>query len=243
MPPVFGPVSPSPTRLKSCAGSSGTADCPSVTTKSDTSGPARYSSITTRPHSAACRSAAARSSVTTTPLPAARPSFLTTYGAPKSSSAAATSSGVVQAYARAVGTCAAVMISLANALEPSSCAASARRAEDRDALGAYGVGDPGDQRRLGPDHHQVGADLDGQGDHRLRVGRVDVPQVRDGGDARVARGGDQLLDVGVGGQAQRKRMLTTTATQEKYAHPAILRTPTPPLPTGSHPALTSIMAL
>ena len=47
MPPVFGPVSPSPTRLKSWAGSNGTAVSPSQTTNSDTSGPSRYSSITT----------------------------------------------------------------------------------------------------------------------------------------------------------------------------------------------------
>ncbi len=125
MPPVFGPVSPSPARLKSCAGSSGTAASPSVTTKSETSGPARYSSTTTRPHSWACPSAAALSSVTTTPLPAARPSFLTTNGGPNSSSARPTSSASVQACARAVGTPAAVITSLANALDPSSRAASA----------------------------------------------------------------------------------------------------------------------
>ena len=54
MPPVFGPVSPSPMRLKSCAGSSGDdASSPSVTQNSDTSGPSRYSSITTRPQAAA----------------------------------------------------------------------------------------------------------------------------------------------------------------------------------------------
>src|SRR5674536_302333 len=80
MPPVFGPVSPSPTRLKSCAGSSGETVRPSVTANSDTSGPARYCSTTTRGRRAACASAASRSVVTTTPLPAASPSSFTTYG-------------------------------------------------------------------------------------------------------------------------------------------------------------------
>src|SRR2546421_6428186 len=61
MPPVFGPVSPSPIRLKSCAGSSGTAVTPSVTTNSDTSGPDRYSSTTTPEPVAACARATARS--------------------------------------------------------------------------------------------------------------------------------------------------------------------------------------
>ena len=78
MPPVFGPWSPSPARLKSCAGSSGTAVTPSVTANSDTSGPSRNSSITTVPQARACARAAARSVVTSTPLPAARASSLTT---------------------------------------------------------------------------------------------------------------------------------------------------------------------
>ena len=41
MPPVLGPASPSPTRLKSCAGSSGTTVRPSDSANSDTSGPSR----------------------------------------------------------------------------------------------------------------------------------------------------------------------------------------------------------
>ena len=41
MPPVLGPVSPTPTRLKSCAASSGTTVSPSTTQNSDTSGPSR----------------------------------------------------------------------------------------------------------------------------------------------------------------------------------------------------------
>lgn len=52
--------------------------------------------MTTRPQAAAWAFAASRSSVTTTPLPAARPSSLTTYGAPKASRAVAASAGVVQ---------------------------------------------------------------------------------------------------------------------------------------------------
>ncbi len=124
MPPVFGPLSPSRARLKSWAGCSGTTVVPSVIAKSETSGPSRNSSITTRPQAFACALACSRSPVTTTPLPAARPSSLTTYGAPKASSASSTSAGVVQTYERAVGTPAAAITSLAKALEPSSRAAS-----------------------------------------------------------------------------------------------------------------------
>ena len=53
MPPVFGPSSPSKIRLKSCAGSIGTMAVPSLSPKSETSGPSRYSSTTTRSHVAA----------------------------------------------------------------------------------------------------------------------------------------------------------------------------------------------
>ena len=63
----------------------------------------------------------------------------------------------VQTWAAAVGTPAAAITSLANALEPSSCGGLPGRAEAGDARGADGVGDPRDQRRLGPDDDEVGA--------------------------------------------------------------------------------------
>ena len=47
MPPVFGPVSPSPTRLWSCAEASGIAVSPSHSAKNEASSPTRNSSITT----------------------------------------------------------------------------------------------------------------------------------------------------------------------------------------------------
>src|SRR4051812_42661966 len=123
MPPVFGPASPSSARLKSCAGCSGTTVTPSVTANSDTSGPLRYSSITTR-SPAAWAIASSRSDVTTTPLPAASPSCLTTYGG---GSVARTSAASSPSHTQcpAVGTPAAVITSLANALLPSSWAAAA----------------------------------------------------------------------------------------------------------------------
>src|SRR6185437_15118968 len=123
MPPVFGPVSPSPMRLKSWAGTNGRAAVPSVTTNSETSGPARYSSTTTRPQTRPWAWAASRSSVTTTPLPAASPSSFTTYGGANASSAASSEASSVHTNERAVGTFAAAMTSLANALEPSRRAA------------------------------------------------------------------------------------------------------------------------
>src|SRR5438270_11614293 len=129
MPPVLGPASPSPTRLKSCAGCNGTTTLPSVRQKRDTSGPSRNSSTTTlrKPPlgPSACASASLRSSVTTTPLPAASSSCLTTYGGPTRSSAVASCSGVSHTQCPAVGTPASAITCLAKALLPSSCAAAA----------------------------------------------------------------------------------------------------------------------
>ncbi len=48
MPPVLGPVSPSPTRLWSCAEPNGFARSPSQSAKKDSSSPSRNSSITTQ---------------------------------------------------------------------------------------------------------------------------------------------------------------------------------------------------
>src|SRR4051812_13467094 len=134
MPPVLGPSSPSSRRLASCAGTRGTTVVPSVTANSDTSGPSRYSSTSTAcPASrTACpwARAAARSPVTSTPLPAASPSSFTTHGAPPvstatSSSAVSSSAGPPTGQDRAVGTPAAAITCLAKDLLPSSCAACA----------------------------------------------------------------------------------------------------------------------
>src|SRR5579875_987744 len=135
MPPVLGPASPSPSRLKSRAAGSGTTRVPSVTTSSEHSGPASPSSITTRrpaapkdsPASLARTSASAswRSSVTRTPLPAAKPSVFTTHGPGSWRRKATASSGSSNTPKRAVGTLASASSCFMNALDPSSRAPSA----------------------------------------------------------------------------------------------------------------------
>ena len=131
IPPVLGPSSLLKARLKSCAGKRGTTVSPSTRQNSDTSGPSRKDSRRTGfpPSSTAstCARAAARSGVTTTPLPAAKPSSLTTQVGPKLSSAASISSALApgaMASACAVSTPCAAITSLAKALEPSIRAAS-----------------------------------------------------------------------------------------------------------------------
>ncbi len=92
MPPVLGPLSPSKARLWSCAPTSGSACSPSHSAKKLASSPTRNSSITTEAPAApkrlpdsmsrAASIACSTVSATTTPLPAASPSALTTIGAP-----------------------------------------------------------------------------------------------------------------------------------------------------------------
>ena len=135
MPPVLGPVSPSPMRLKSCAAASGRAASPWQSASSETSSPTSNSSMTTvapaSPKAPPTRQAstaamaAARSGHTATPLPAASPSALTTHAPPRSSTARRADSTSVHVMARAVGTPAACISSFENAFEPSTRAAPA----------------------------------------------------------------------------------------------------------------------
>ena len=94
MPPVFGPWSPSSTRLWSCEVASGTTVVPSESAMKDTSSPSRNSSTTTRLPASPNRRPRMSSSIASsasatvrqmkTPLPPAMPSALTTTGAPTS---------------------------------------------------------------------------------------------------------------------------------------------------------------
>ena len=89
MPPVLGPVSPSPMRLKSRAGASGSARSPSHSASTDSSSPLeelldQHRVVAEAPlldHRHQRRVGAAdSSSAITTPLPAASPSALITAG-------------------------------------------------------------------------------------------------------------------------------------------------------------------
>ena len=103
MPPVFGPISPSPTRLWSRAAPRNTASVPSHSANRLHSSPGqalldhhraparRSRAMQTR---ATAASASSTVSATTTPLPAASPSALTTIGAPRRRTNSIASAGV-----------------------------------------------------------------------------------------------------------------------------------------------------
>ena len=134
MPPVLRPVSPSPTRLWSCAPTRGIALPPPTTAKKDASSPSRKSSTTisapAEPNaeftimSSTASRAVWTSIATMTPLPAASPSVLTTMGAPSFWMYFLAASGSVKRSYFAVGMLYFLRRSLRKPLEPSSLAAS-----------------------------------------------------------------------------------------------------------------------
>ena len=131
MPPVLRPRSPSRARLWSWEVASGTTVLPSVSAKSEHSGPSSISSTTTSEpaspnavkHSWTPSRASCVVCATMTPLPAARPSALMTMGPPTLRTYSAQAASSVNDSYLAVGTPARSITSLANFFEPSICAA------------------------------------------------------------------------------------------------------------------------
>ena len=185
---MFGPVSPSPTRLWSCAAPSGSAVLPSHSANSETSSPTRHSSITTeapaspnapRLHHRVDRrqGLAPRSPPPRRPCrrPGRRPS-------PRS---ARRDGGRIRAPPRhrrsaptgPSGMPAASQSSLVNVLLPSSCAAARDGTDAGDAGGLHRIGDAGDQRRLRAGHHQVDLVVLREGDERGDIQHADRARI------------------------------------------------------------------
>ncbi len=133
MPPVFGPLSPSRSRLWSWHGGSTRTLFPSVSASTEASTPESFSSMTiVRPASpktrrvimsSTARSASSGVSGTITPLPFANPAALTTYSSSRLSRKAFARSGSWKTRPSAVGIDAPRMSCLLNALSASIWAA------------------------------------------------------------------------------------------------------------------------
>ncbi len=170
MPPVFGPTSPSPRRLWSWLVASARTLRPSHRTMKLASSPARNSSMTTRlpagaaPPSmvstAAC--ASARVAATTTPLPAARPSALTTIGGVAAVDVRVRRGGVVEDLVAGGRDRVALHEPLGERLRALELGGGAGRAEDAQAARAKDVDRAGGERRFRADDGEI--DLLGQGE-------------------------------------------------------------------------------
>ena len=157
MPPVLGPVSPSPTRLWSCADASAMARVPSTSANRLASSPSRNSSITIGPSPAARIAASASSRViaTVTPLPAARPSALITTGIEKPSSAAKASvDGFDPGIIRRWNSRARAKV-LGKAFRAFELGGGSAWPEGGNSRSPRRVGDSGDERGFGSDDDEI----------------------------------------------------------------------------------------
>ena len=180
MPPVLGPCSPSTTRLWSCAAASGSACSPSTRAKKLASSPTRNSSMTTSapaaPNAPAKQAsmaavAASRVSAMTTPLPAARPSALTTIGSGCVGQIGLGGARVREAAVGGGGNARTRAEVLGEALRALELGGRLGRAEHLDPGGGQIVGEAGHQRRLGAHHHEADVVVAAEADDGGMVGR------------------------------------------------------------------------
>ena len=178
-----------------------------------TRGPPDPSSTTTRrpaspklsPDSLAAMSASASSSesVTSTPLPAARPSVFTTQGPGSSRRNAWAALGVVEGAVAGGGHAGLGQDLLHEGLGPLEPGPVGAGAEHEAAIGAQLVGQAVHERLLGADHEQIGVDVLGGVGAVTVTGSADPGEVRRVGrlgrvrrHARVARGHHHLGGAG-----------------------------------------------
>ncbi len=162
--------------------------------------------------------AAARSVVTATPLPAARPSSFTTQVGPKRPSAASSLAGLSTTSLCAVGTPAAAMTSLANAFEPSMRAAAADGPKHAMPASRTASATPATSGTSGPITTRSALPLARQRGDRGRVGDVDAVGLGDRGGARVAGRTPQRRHRRIVGQREHQRMLTRAGPDHQDTH-------------------------
>ena len=222
MPPVLGPRSPSPTRLKSCAGSSGTTVGPSTRQNSDTSGPSRYvSSSTGCPSSSrpmACARAASRSVGDDHALAGGQAVVLDDVGRGEAGELGVEVGRVVDGHRCGGGHAGRGHDVLGEGLRALDPGGGRARPEAGDPGGPHGVGDPGDQRHLGPDHDEVGLPALRPVGDGLRVAQVEPVLLGDGRGTGVAGSAGQRGDGGVLRQGEDEGVLTGTGADDQDAH-------------------------
>ena len=214
MPPVFGPVSPSPARLKSCAAPSGTACAPSQSANSETSSPSSSSSITNSPPNAAT----ARNAASTSSARPADEHALAGCEAVRLDDAGGARDRE-RLGGRHAGRAHHVLRERLRSLDPRRRRA---RAEDGDPVSSQLVGDAGDERRLGADHDEVGLERQRQAEQAVAVVGAHRMAASERGDAGVARRCVQLGQAGALREAPRERVLARARADDQHLHAARL---------------------
>ena len=253
MPPVFGPVSPSPTRFVSWAASSSTQfPLPSVTANMLTSGPSRISSTTTvepaspnsRPSSDARIAVSALGTV-------ARDRDALARGEPvglhdrRAAELVDERDRVLHTVERAAprgGDVAACHDLLRERLRPLDPGGGSVRAEDGVAMLAELVGEAGDERVLGADDREPDVALPDDAEDALLIVGADLGHALGHlGDPGVARGREHARHGGILRQTPAERVFAPPSPHDEDVHPctAIVCSragPTPIIDTGTPPS-------
>ena len=108
--------------------------------------------------------------------------------------------------------------SFANAFEPSIRAAAALGPEDRDPRVAKPVGDARDERRLRPDHDEVGGQLARQVEQALAVVGPHGMALGERGDAGIAGRRVQRRERRAARQLPRERVLARARPDQQHPH-------------------------
>ena len=207
---MFGPVSPSPIRLKSCAGASGTTTTP-VGEREDRhllahqqlldhdrprEGRGRAQPLVELLDGLADEDALARREPVDLDH-ARRPSDGERFGG------------------RNAGRGQHCLGEALRALDPRGRAAGA---EDRDAVAAQQVGDAGDERRLRADHDEIDVEAARETEQALAVLGPDRVTVAEPGDPGIARGRVQRLEPRRLRELPRERVLAPARPDQEHLH-------------------------
>ncbi len=229
MPPVLGPWSPSKARLWSCAVASGSAVSPSTSAKKLASSPSRNSSMTTSvpaapnappKQSSMASSASSRVCGDDHALAGGEPVGLDDDGQALRGHISLGRGRVVEAAIGGGGDAVFGAEILGEALGAFELRRGPRRPEHLDAGRFEIVGEPGHQRRLGPDHHQVDVVLPAEADHRRMVGHVERHAVGDRGDPGIARRAIEPVEQGALPELPGERMLAAARLRSAAHSPS-----------------------
>ena len=200
---------------------------PSDRAKNESSSPSRNSSSTSvvsrapvsvpskRPPAARKASAVVRQMMT--PLPAARPSALTTTGREKRGSSSATSSRSVQAACAAVGMSCRRIKSLGEGLRGFKHRGGLCGAENAQTVGLEAIGEAEGKRDFRADDDQGGALGQGERNDGVRIRDRNGDAAAEVGDAGVA-GKAEEVDVGGAAKGPGKGVLAAAAADQEDLH-------------------------
>ena len=158
----------------------------------------------------------------TTPLPAASPSALMTMGSSWLCHIGLGRRGVGEAPIGGGRNAEFGAEILGEALGAFELGRRLGRPEHFDALRFEIVGEPGHQRRLGPDHHEADLLVLAEARDRAVIAHVERHALGDRRDAGIARRAIERVEQGALRELPGERMLASAAADQKHIHRALI---------------------